>query len=118
MTARPASGAAYAASVLSKLVPGNDPPQFERGTVDAAGRLAPDSWQADPFYPLGSQPDGMHGFDMAWHLKPGQNGEDALVGVTINGTSVQHAHPTRSLQPGDRVLLVWASGIPVVLEIL
>jgi hypothetical protein len=119
MPAKSTTGASYAVQVLQNLGVSASPPLVERGTIGSDMRLMPDNWTADPFWPQNQAPDGVTGFDTVWHLQPGQSGEPGLVGVTDSGGgSLEHTHPMRALQPGDRVLLVWASGVPVVLEVL
>jgi hypothetical protein len=87
-------------------------PLLERGLILDDGRLQPLSWSGEPFWPAGSTPLGEMGFERAWHLAEGQTWPPALEG------DLQHSHATRALAAGDRVLLCWAMGVPVVLEIL
>lgn len=106
------SGAARVAGQLRRngLVEAPSAPGWELGSVDADLGVTPDSWSGIPYVPPGEGAGTRAEYVMSRMLAVGES-EPALVDYidagSDPGTSLEHTHPHRILQPGDRVLLCW-----------
>jgi hypothetical protein len=103
-------GASSVGAAIRDFVDGlsGGPPGYERAVVNADLSITPDSWNGNPFVQPGDGNDGVLEYMVSARLIEGES-EPGLVGVTDSpgGASLEHTHPNRTLQPGDRVLMVW-----------
>jgi hypothetical protein len=101
-----ASSVAVAVRDFLAATRSGDMPGYERGVVNSDGSLQPDSWTGPPFAPPGEGGGQVLEFLLGTPLDEGYT-ETALIGITIDGTSVEHSHHHNGLLPGDRVMLIW-----------
>lgn len=111
----PSTGTAALAAVIASHVGGQvgaGKPQLELGTMVYLGgdalALQPDSWTAEPF-------------ENFLRLRPFDLGLLETTGTTVADHG-EHIHPIKdpvqALMPGDRVLLCWVAGSPLIIGVV